>query len=141
MNFISIMKPLIIVNGNSGTGKRTVSKFLEERLTDYQRFSPDDTRRLMGKIEYDPRDTHEVLVKMYGEISEILENEGGVILHSHYKTSGGRQIVYDIASEYGVPVLLIECHCPEQIAKERIRSRPKKMNFIVHPQILLFMID
>jgi len=126
MNFDSIMKPLIIVNGNSGSGKRTVSKFLEERLTDYHRFSPDDTRREMGKVDYDPRDTHEVLVRMYGEIGDILENDGGVIVHSHYKTSGGRQIVYDIASEYNVPVLLIECQCPEEVAKERVMARPQK---------------
>ncbi|MBI2548430.1 AAA family ATPase [Candidatus Woesearchaeota archaeon] len=120
------MNPLIIVNGNSGTGKRTVSRFLEDRLDNYRRFSPDDTRRKLGRPDYDPRDTGEVLLHMYQEISETLQDEGGVIVHSHYKSSVGRQIVYDIAFCYNVPVLLIECICPEEVAKSRIRSRSKK---------------
>jgi len=119
------MNPLILVVGLPGTGKRTLSKHLEASFG-FRRFNTDETRRLLGKKEYRREDTPEVIRHIKEQISQALLKKEGVIFHSAYKSLGGRQGIYNLAKQHGIPVILIECNAPERVVLERILNRPSK---------------
>ncbi|MEM4755822.1 MAG: ATP-binding protein [Candidatus Woesearchaeota archaeon] len=119
------MNFLLIVCGNSGTGKRTISKHLAQALGAV-RIDADEVRRSLGKQDYDPKDAPIVLDALQKKVIEALESQESVIVHSHFRTSQKRQRFYDLGLIYGIAPILIECHCPETIAKERIARRPEK---------------
>lgn len=118
------MNPLIVFIGFPGTGKSTSSKKIVNKLKNYITLNTCDTRRILKKTEYKEEDTPQVLAWMYSRTEERLKMNKGVILDSVYKSRRGRQIIYDIALNYFIPVLVIECTCKELTAKKRILGRP-----------------
>jgi predicted kinase len=114
---------LIIMYGLIGSGKTFFSKVLESTLHSYKRYNSDEVRKLLGKDKWDSKDTPEVNKYIYSNITESLK-EYGVIVDSANKTILARSRLYALGREAKVPIIVIECHCPEQTSLKRIASRP-----------------
>lgn len=126
--------PIIMASGLPGTGKTSSTIYLEERLDNFDRYGTNETRRKLGFKRYSASQIHLVLQDMYGHaISSIIDSRG-VILEANYKTSRGRQIVYDIASDFSLNVLVIEYICSEKEAKRRMRNRQKNDGLVTSPR-------
>ena len=125
---------IIMVAGLPGTGKSDVCEKLEERLTGYDLYSLLGVRRDLGHKRYRPSQREVVFHVFYSRTRWSLQNRRGVILDNPYASRSQRKLAYDISSDYGVDVLIIECYCSEKLAKKRMRSRLKKGDLISEPR-------
>lgn len=120
------IKPLVLIIGFPGTGKTRLSHKIKGDLESYNRFGTCDVRRILGKEDYYPQDTDEIVAYIYNNSRRLIKEGKGVIIESAYNTFRRRKEVYELANELKIPVLVIECVCEERIAKERMWGRPRK---------------
>lgn len=118
-------KPFVIVAGNCGTGKTTTASFLHKRLDDCKLFSFDNVRIMMGLHEYRKEDAPRIMRQTDILVHSALFDGFGIIVERPPQTYPSRAISYDAARAFGRQALLIECICPEAVAKSRILGRTK----------------
>ncbi len=119
------METLIFLTGAPGTGKSTTATELEAGLESYITHSQCQVRRDFGHKRYIPGRNEEAFAELIRRTSASLEHEEPVILDRAVARSEGRQRVYNVAAQYNVSVLVLECICSPEEAKRRIRNRPK----------------
>ncbi len=123
------IKPLVLFCGLMGTGKTTLSDYYVKKIPEYVKFDRDEVRRILGIKVFDRKDTDIVNEYTYSKAKEMIKNGKGVMLDSAYKSKQAREKVYQIAKEFDIPVLVIECVCKPETAIKRISSRPSKDEF------------
>ena len=129
LNCVSLaVKPYVMVSGNYGTGKTTVSAFLHRHLEGYQLFSMNRARAELGITEYRGEDTPRVMRHLDTQVRRALESGSGVIVYRPHQSYVSRIISYSVAEDYGHQALVIECVCPREIAIARIVQRPPTSN-------------
>ncbi len=120
---------LIFITGAPGTGKSTTARELEVSLEAFIGHSLYQVRRDLGHKRYMPKRKEEVFEELMRRVSSSLDQEESVILDTAVARANGRQRIYDLAAEYEVGVLVLECTCSPKEAKRRIRNRPKNDGF------------
>lgn len=131
VKFLAIKKmkqPIIIVCGNYGTGKSTVSNFLARQLQGYRLLGIREAREKMGILTYRCGDIPNVMVELDRLVRMSLGEGLGVIVRRPHSTYQSRMISYSAAKEHRRQLLIIECICPEGVAKERMAARPTGSN-------------
>ena len=125
---------IILITGLPHTGKSTLAKKLEERLS-YDLHSTTLIRRKLGYKRYNEKQDPIVLRKVYERIEDSIENGKGVVIEGAlFVVASVRQEVYTIASRHGIDVLLIECYCSEVMSKRGMRARPMKDDLVSDPR-------
>src|SRR3989338_5559255 len=119
------MNTLIFLTGAPGTGKSTTATELEASLEPYINHNLCQVRRDLGHRKYMLWRNEEAFEELMRRASTSLEDEEPVILDTAVARSEGRQRVYNLAAQYDVGVLVLECICSPEEAKRRIRNRPK----------------
>jgi uncharacterized protein len=124
---------LIVVRGVSGTGKSTLARELARRLgcellqTDVVR------QQLFGRPEerssdeqaavYQPERRGQVYEEMFRRAQTLLSDGVSVVLDGTFLKADLLGQARQAAAEAVVPLAVVECHCPPEVAKERISSR------------------
>jgi len=124
-----VKQPFIVVCGYYGTGKSTVSNFLQRHLDNFSKFNFEEVRSEMG-IAHSRENVPKVMRGMDLLVRKAVDGGFGIIVDRPHQTYGSRTISYDAAREGKRQVLIIECVCPEEITKARIvrRSPPHNNN-------------
>jgi len=132
---------LLVVRGLTGVGKSTLSESICDSLgiellqTDAVRrelFEPaDDSAADQSAGEsagysegaYCPDARQRVYDELFARAAQLLENRQSVVLDGTFLTTELRQRAAALAPRFGAAFLLIECHCPDEVAAERIAAR------------------
>jgi predicted kinase len=124
--------PLIVVRGLMGSGKSTVARALAERIgaeylsTDEvrrERFGASDTPAEFGGGNYTPDKRQRVYDELWSRAAERLAAGLAVVLDGTFLAGADQRRAVEVATARKLPVLLVNCTCPPEVAKERITRR------------------
>ncbi len=132
-------RTLFLVGGLSGTGKSVISRRLA-RSVGAGLVSSDSVRlELAGKspAEREPVDygtgiyseefTDRTYERMFELGEEILASGRSVVLDATFLNPRWRERAQEIVWRLGLDLLLIECQCPPNVARERLTRRAKEL--------------
>ncbi len=131
-----LQKPTVImVSGNSGTGKTSIARAIAGELG-IRVISSDEVRRSLfgadkktteyGKGKYDAESNRRTYKKMFDIGFEFLKNDAGVIFDAKFGRSADRQIVEQKAISLGAECRLIECRLSPEMVRQRLILRAEK---------------
>ena len=109
--------------GKYGCGKTTTAKIIQRELNGFELIAIDETRSKMGITQYRREDTPRVMQRMHDDMTTALCTGGDVIVERPHQTSKSRFLSYAIARQHGRTMIILECTCPEDVAKVRISRR------------------
>ncbi|MBI4220541.1 MAG: AAA family ATPase [Chloroflexi bacterium] len=128
-------RALYVMTGVVGTGKSTVARELARRWN-VPHVSSDVVRKTMFGLDpgrpSDPAIRNELYsprmhARTYGTLHSLAEAElaegRSVILDASFLKRDHRKRAREIAREYRVPYLILECRCPDGVARERLARR------------------
>jgi predicted kinase len=122
----------LIVRGLSGTGKTTLARHLSERLaiehseTDAVRrelFGQSDSPADYGQATYTPENRERVYKEMLLRAKNLIESGRSVIVDGTFLTAKSRLDAVAIAAAGRAVPLVVQCHCPDDVARQRISER------------------
>ena len=123
---------LILVRGVTGVGKSTLATALSEELgldliqTDAVRrelFSAGDANAPFDQGLYQPANRQRVYDELLARAARLLKQGQSVILDGTFLTTELRQRVVTLGEQAPAATLLVACHCPNEVAAERIAAR------------------
>jgi aminoglycoside phosphotransferase family enzyme/predicted kinase len=123
---------LIIVSGLMGTGKSSLAQGIAERLgatllqTDAIRrgtFGAPAGAARYGEGIYQPERRDEIYGQLCREAERGLERGESVVLDGTFAAARHRRTARELAEQYGADFVIIRCHCPREVAIERIEHR------------------
>jgi uncharacterized protein len=121
----------VVVRGLSGTGKSNLAAALAEKLgiahlqTDQVRkqLFPSANSTGYGQGCYTSAAKRIVYDAMRAQACERLAEGQSVILDGTFLSAAARTCVGDMAARYHLPALVLECHCPADVAEQRLAAR------------------
>ena len=116
---------LFILMGLSGSGKSSVSRYLIEQVN--AAWINSDTERLKNYKErddkYSPATTQALFDYMAILADQLLNTGYPVIIDSCALKQAERALFRQAANKNHCPVILLYCHAPEDVLKQRIKDR------------------
>jgi aminoglycoside phosphotransferase family enzyme/predicted kinase len=123
---------LLVVRGLSGTGKTTLARHLSERLG-IERLETDAVRREMfgqslspagyGRATYTPENRERVYAEMLLRAKHLIDSGRSAIVDGTFLTAKSRMDAVALAAGGRAIPLVLECHCPDEVARQRIAAR------------------
>ncbi len=132
-------KTLFLVGGLSGTGKSVISRRLARSIgaglvsSDTIRLelagkSPTERQTVdYGTGIYTEEFTDMTYERMFERAEETLQSGQSVVLDATFLNPRWREKAQDVASRLGADLLLIECQCPPDVARERLTRRAREL--------------
>ena len=121
---------VLIVGGKSGTGKSTLSRSLQKRLSATLLQTDVVRRELFASTSNDSRYTPEnrklVYDHMLRQAEQCVASSPTLILDGTFYSSDLRQRAFQLGQRLGAKVLQIQCECPLDTALSRIADRQRQ---------------
>lgn len=126
---------LFVVGGLSGSGKSVVARRVARSLGIEQITTDVVRKELAGRPAeshkpaewgagiYTPEFTERTYQAMFDRAGEMLAAGRSVVLDGTFLEERLLQAARDLAANAGVEALLIECHCPPEVVRERLERR------------------
>ncbi len=132
-------KTLFLVGGLSGTGKSVISRRLARSVGGGMVSSDSIRMELAGKSPaeresvdfgagiYTEEFTERTYERMFERGEKILVSGRSVVLDATFLNPRWRERAQELASRLELDLLLIECQCPPDVARERLTRRAKEL--------------
>ncbi len=126
---------LIVVSGLMGTGKTTLAEGIAHSLgceliqTDHLRremFGPSRAPAGYGQGNYCPENRQLVYDEMFRRAREALTEGLSVILDGAFLAASQRRRAVDLVHAEGAVACVVRCHCPPEVALERLADRARR---------------
>ncbi|MCA9186463.1 MAG: AAA family ATPase [Pirellulaceae bacterium] len=124
---------LLVMSGTVGSGKSTLAHALQQELaadlyrTDIvrqQMFSDHrGTPSAPNQGKYDPATRRQVYEKLFDLAAIALAEGHSVILDGTFPKQTLRSTAYELAQHHGARFVVVHCHCPNAVARQRIVQR------------------
>jgi len=128
-------RQLIVICGLMGSGKSTLAQALAEPLG-AQLLQTDAIRKVLyptgaselpfGTGIYQEQHRAAVYAEMFRQAAASLDTGQSVILDGAFVAAAQRQAVRNLAVAHGAKLTLIRCHCPRQVALDRLAHRNRR---------------
>lgn len=130
---------LFLVGGLSGTGKSVISRRLARSIGAGLVSSDSIRLELAGKTPperqtveygtgvYSEYFTNRTYEQMFTRAEEVLVTGGSAVLDATFLNPRWRERAREVAERLGVDLLLIECQCPPEVARERLTKRAREL--------------
>lgn len=133
---LSVGPVLVAMTGLSGAGKSSVAQRLA-RVLGMPSFASDVVRKELAGVQgAAPADWGEGIYRSdmteatYARLRELaadsLAEGAGVVLDATYRDGEQRQALAVLAARYGVPLVLVEVTCDEEVVAQRLAERVKR---------------
>jgi len=125
---------VVVVVGLSGTGKSTVAAALHER-TGFEHVNSDSTRKRLAGVPptarpgaslYTPARSAATYAAMHAAAREALAAGRSAILDATFQLRAHRDAARDVARRAAAPILFVECVCPPDEVRRRLRERGRR---------------
>jgi aminoglycoside phosphotransferase family enzyme/predicted kinase len=124
---------VIVVRGLSGTGKSTLAEAISNSLG-LEWLSTDRFRKKLfgpsrgnlvgyGQERYEPAARDRVYREMFDRTDGMLRDGLSVVLDGTFLQSKWQTAACDVAVRDGATLLFVTCHCPAELARQRIAER------------------
>ena len=129
---------LVMMCGLTGSGKSTVARRLGERFAFAVVRSDVIRKELLGVDPYERKwddfgagayssdMTESTYAAMVERADVLLAAGASVVLDGCFTRSSQRAAAVALAARRGVPLLVLECHAPESVVRERLEGRSNK---------------
>lgn len=131
-----LIKPaLLLVCGLIGTGKSTIAAALS-KVSGFELIRSDEVRKKLlgiakddhhyesfGEGIYSDLITDKTYSALFKEAALYLKKGRGTILDASFKKENYRREARKIAERFGVKFLILECTCPDELVKTRLKKR------------------
>jgi len=135
----SLLEPVVVaVGGVIASGKSTVAEALADRLS-APVIDADRTRKQLVGLAPTSHDSsapfegpynQAMTARVYAEVmlraSTVLESGRPVILDASFRTEDMRYAARELATEHGVPFLMVECRASPAVCRERLVRRERE---------------
>ena len=135
----SLLEPVVVaVGGVIASGKSTIAEALGDRLS-APVIDADRTRKHLVGLAPTTRDTSaafegpyalamtdRVYAEMMLRASTVLESGRPVVLDASFRTEELRRAARDLATEHGVPFLMVDCRVRPEVCRERLVRRERE---------------
>jgi aminoglycoside phosphotransferase family enzyme/predicted kinase len=130
---LTVRPALIVMTGLSGTGKSTVANAIARSL-DLPRLATDQVRKELASSEalpvgawreglYAPERTDKVYAELLARGDASLTSGKGVVLDGTFLAPRWREEAARLAQRHGVPLVLAETICDEDVVARRLQAR------------------
>jgi hypothetical protein len=117
---------LVLVTGLPATGKSTMARKLAGKLKGVVLSTDRIRKRLVSRPEY-TRGEKEMVYRVMILIAEYLLRSGvTVVLDGTFYLRSLRKQVYSLSSRTGSRLLIVECSCPEEVVRRRLKRRLRR---------------
>lgn len=122
---------LVAVVGLSGTGKSSLAATLRAR-TGFVHVNSDATRKRLAGLAptarpgaglYTAERSAETYAVMHAAAASALAQGRGVIVDATFQRREHRDALRAVAAAAGVPIVFVECTCPEAVLRDRLQHR------------------
>jgi aminoglycoside phosphotransferase family enzyme/predicted kinase len=125
---------LVVVVGLSGSGKTSIAAALHDR-TGFVHINSDLVRKQLARVPptarpgptlYTPGRNAATYRSMYARAARVLSTGQGAIIDATFQRRADREQARAIARAAGVPVVFVECVCPEDEVYGRLAARVER---------------
>lgn len=123
---------VVVLRGLAGSGKTTLARELASLLK-VNRLSTDDARQEMfaqdaashgyGEGKYSPEARLRVYERLITEAKTLLSMGHSVVIDGSFLTREQVELAQRLAADASARLLVVECHCPDEVADARIENR------------------
>jgi len=140
-------RQLIVVRGLMGSGKSTLArgladvlggKHLETDAIRQEMFTSSNDPEAYGEGKYDPSNRRRVYDQMFDQARVAWSETYTVILDGTFLSADLRQHAAQVAKQAGAEFHLFRCHCPPDVARQRIERRAEQESTLSEARPELF---
>lgn len=117
------MPLLMLVTGLPATGKSTIARNLARQLGGALLSTDRIRRRLLEKPSYTPEEKQLIYRAMFLVAEYLLRSRVNVVLDGTFYLRSLRREAYNLASSSRGRLVVVECVCPEEVVKRRLKMR------------------
>lgn len=115
---------VVLLGGLPGTGKSTLGRFLAESAG-FTQLRSDLVRKEIARSGgiYSPERTERTYAELLSRGEELLWHGGRVLIDANFRADWQRQLFFDAARRWAVPILFVHCQADRAVIRARLQQR------------------